>query len=288
MREGLGLPPLERRVGQAAHDFVQAAAGGEVVLSRAEKDLTGSPDRAVALAGPAEGRCWTGAWTTAGKRSRRTGTGGPGRRLSTCRRPAATAEQPKPSPPVAARPRKLSVSDIGLWMTNAYALYARRILMLKPLEPLEGDPEAGGSRHHHPRALEGFVRTHPDGLPEDALEQLRACGRKAFARFNQRPQVQALWWPRFLEAAAWVVAVEKARRDALERVLAEVRGELVIEGLAGPFCLTRARRPAGASRGRRCGDRRLQDRQAARQIRDGTGPGAAAGAGRCHLRSGGL
>ena len=55
MRESLGLPPLERRVGQAAHDVVQAAAGGEVVLSRAEKDLDGAAHRAVPLAGAAEG-----------------------------------------------------------------------------------------------------------------------------------------------------------------------------------------------------------------------------------------
>ena len=43
MRETLGLPPVERRIGLAAHDFVAAAGAGQVVLSRAEKDAQGSP-----------------------------------------------------------------------------------------------------------------------------------------------------------------------------------------------------------------------------------------------------
>jgi ATP-dependent helicase/nuclease subunit B len=43
MREALGLVPVERRIGLAAHDFVQAACAPQVVLSRAEKDAQGNP-----------------------------------------------------------------------------------------------------------------------------------------------------------------------------------------------------------------------------------------------------
>ena len=43
MREALGLAAVERRIGLAAHDFVQAACAPEVVLSRAEKDAQGNP-----------------------------------------------------------------------------------------------------------------------------------------------------------------------------------------------------------------------------------------------------
>ena len=43
MRQALGLSPVERRIGLAAHDFVQAACAGHVVLSRAEKDAEGNP-----------------------------------------------------------------------------------------------------------------------------------------------------------------------------------------------------------------------------------------------------
>ena len=43
MRQALGLSPVERRIGLAAHDFVQAACARDVVLSRAEKDAQGNP-----------------------------------------------------------------------------------------------------------------------------------------------------------------------------------------------------------------------------------------------------
>ena len=237
MRGSLGLPPLEQRIGQAAHDFVQAAAGGEVVLSRAKKDLDGSPTvpsrwlvRLKALidgkaAEPGEldeddvWRDWASSLDLP------TGVPSPER-------------QPKPKPPLEARPRSLSVSDVGLWMNNPYALYAKRILQLKPLDALEGDPGAGdrGTMIHD--ALERFVRAYPEGLPEQPLARLRECGQKAFARFNQRPQVRALWWPRFMQAARWVVAVEEALRADIRTILAEVSGDLVIETPVAPFRLT--------------------------------------------------
>ena len=37
MREALGLPPPERRIGLSAHDFAQAACAPEVVLVHAER-----------------------------------------------------------------------------------------------------------------------------------------------------------------------------------------------------------------------------------------------------------
>ncbi|MGI9501824.1 MAG: double-strand break repair protein AddB, partial [Geminicoccaceae bacterium] len=236
MRENLDLPPLERRIGQAAHDFVQAAAGGEVVLSRAEKDLDGSPtvpsrwlvrlkallQGAGAEAAIEETAVWQD-WALS---------------LDLPNDRPRPEPQPKPKPPLTARPRKLSVSDVGLWMNNAYGLYARRILQLKPLEALEADPGAGDRGTIIHEALERFVRSYPRELPDDPLRDLRACGRKAFARFVQRPQVLALWWPRFLEAAGWVAALETELRADISKIVAEVNGELIIDAPGGPFRLT--------------------------------------------------
>ena len=85
MRQALGLSPVERRIGLAAHDFVQAACARDVVLSRAEKDAQGNPDRALPLAGaprdPARGR--------GGPAGRGPRIGAPGRARSTMWRPRA-------------------------------------------------------------------------------------------------------------------------------------------------------------------------------------------------------
>jgi ATP-dependent helicase/nuclease subunit B len=236
MREQLGLPPVERRTGLAAHDFVQAASAAEVVLSRAEKDVQGAPTVAsrwlvrlqTLLAAPTAGAALasTGPWRAWAEQLEAV-AGVPG--------PVA---QPAPRPPLAARPRRLSVSDVGTWMSDPYELYAKRILRLKPLDALDADPgalERGIIVHH---ALERFVRQYPAALPADAEQQLHRLGREVFAPYVHRPRVRAVWWPRFLEVARWVIAQERLRRPGLVEVMAEVTGELELAAPGGAFVLT--------------------------------------------------
>ena len=232
MRQALGLGPVERRIGLAAHDFVQAACAREVVLSRAEKDAQGNPTVPcrwlvrieTLLAGVgvqrAEDPDW-GAWA------------------STLEHVATARPEPRPAPvpPVAARPRQLSVSDIGLWMKDPYDLYAKRIGSLPRLELLEADPgalERGNIIH---KALERFVRAYPHELPIDAERRLLDVGRELFEQFSHRPQVMALWWPRFERVAAWVVAKERARRAGAVEIKVEAKGLLRLTAPAGEFQL---------------------------------------------------
>jgi ATP-dependent helicase/nuclease subunit B len=138
---------------------------------------------------------------------------------------------------VGARPRELSVSDVGLWMKDPYDLYAKRILGLAPLEALEADPgalERGNVIH---KVLERFVRAYPDELPADAERRLLDLGRELFEEFSHRPQVMALWWPRFERIAAWVVEQERARRAGAMEILVEVRGLLELDAPAAKFRL---------------------------------------------------
>jgi ATP-dependent helicase/nuclease subunit B len=232
MREALGLTPVERRIGLAAHDFVEAASAKDVVLSRAEKDAQGNPTvpcrwlvrLETLLAGVGTHRAaetdWR-AWTRALDHV-----------------PTARPEpRPAPAPPLAARPRELSVSDVGLWMKDPYDLYAKRILALGPLEALEADPgalERGNVIH---KVLERFVRAYPDALPADAERRLLDLGRELFEEFSHRPQVMALWWPRFERIAAWVVEQERARRAGAVEILVEVRGLLELPAHAAKFRL---------------------------------------------------
>src|SRR5207253_3671712 len=85
------------------------------------------------------------------------------------RRPSPPAA---PCPPLAARPRQLSVTQIEAWIRDPYAIYARHILGLRALDDLDVDPgraELGISVHE---ALGRFIARHPQGLPlfpEDEL-----------------------------------------------------------------------------------------------------------------------
>jgi ATP-dependent helicase/nuclease subunit B len=241
MREALGLSPALQRIGLAAHDFVEAACANEVVLSRAEKDAQGSPTvpsrwlvrLQTLLASTGVDHTREPDWSSWARAVDRVPTVRP-------------EPRPAPMPPVDARPRELSVSDIGLWMKDPYALYAKRILGLEPLDDLEADPgalERGIVIH---RALERFVNAHHDGLPDDAEQRLLAFGRELFEDFSHRPQVMALWWPRFEQIARWVIEQERGRRARSIEIRAEVGGMLEVHGVlevqdSGPAFRLKAR-----------------------------------------------
>ena len=235
MRERFGLPSLDESVGAAAQDFALAAAAPEVLLTRALR-VDGAPTvparflsrldtllKGSGLALPGGmALSWRG-WAEAIDRPDA---------IAPCRRP-------EPCPPLSARPRKLSVTAIEMWMRDPYALYARRILRLDPLDPLDADPGAAerGQIIHH--ALDLFIRRHPDRLPDDALDALLATGRQAFAEVMGHPSAAAFWWPRFERIAAWFIAFEHdRRRDGVRPVATEISGWIDIETAGAPFRLT--------------------------------------------------
>jgi ATP-dependent helicase/nuclease subunit B len=227
MRRDFGLPPLELRIGQSAHDFAQAFAAPEVILTRAARS-DGTPTvpsrwlqrldvTLTALGAPA---LPTGPW------------------LDYVRAldapPAYRAmPMPRPCPPLDKRPRKLSVTRIETLRRDPYAIYARHILGLRVLDPLDKpvDPAERGTIIH--AALEKFVETYPADLPADAYEKLLAEGRKAFGILLEDPAIERFWWPRFEQLADWVIDLEKTRRPLLAQIGTEVQGYLTLSGFAG-------------------------------------------------------
>ncbi len=143
-----------------------------------------------------------------------------------------------PRPGAARRPDKLSVTQIEAWRRNPYAIYARHILRLKALDPLDQDPGAAdlGSAVHE--ALHEFTSRFPHALPTDALELLRAEGEAAFRPWLDRPNVWAFWQPRFQRIAAWWLRQERERRPLLTSIDTELTGELVLPNSVPPFTLT--------------------------------------------------
>ena len=235
MRRSLGLASPERRIGQAAHDFAQAwCSAPQLMLTRALR-VEGAPtvpsrwllrlDSLLRLIGIEPETLHAGIWL--GWQAELDQPG-----------PVVPARPPAPRPPVAARPQRLSVTEIETWIRDPYAIYARRILRLDPLDPIDADPNAADRGSFIHEALEKFVKAFPDGLPADAKDRLLELGRQAFGEFLDRPSVRAFWWPRFERIAGWFVEKETARRPLLAESFAEAKGELLIE-LPGcrPFTL---------------------------------------------------
>lgn len=235
MRHRLGLLSPERQTGIAAHDFFQALGAPEVVLTRAAR-AGGAPtlpsrwllrlDTALAAAGLDGNRLLAREapllWQAA--------LDAPSRR-----RPHPA---PAPRPPVSARPRRLSVTEIETWMRDPYAIYARRILNLTRLDPIDADPGAADRGQFIHAALDRFVTDFPGALPADAVAQLLRIGADCFGEALSRPGIWAFWWPRFVRIAGWFVEMETGRRPLLAESLTERCGRLEIEGPSGPFTVT--------------------------------------------------
>jgi ATP-dependent helicase/nuclease subunit B len=233
MRKALGLEQPERAIGLSAHDFATLAAGPRVVLTRSRK-VEGSPavasrwlqrliqlTRGLKLEERLSPPCDYCAIASALSEPRQT----------------PRMQRPAPTPPVAARPRRLSVTEIETWLRDPYAIYAKHILKLKPLDPLDaeiGVLERGTNIH---KALEMFVRAFPDGPTEDAERHFAEIADRVFAQNNIPKSVLAIWRPRFIRAASWFVDIERSRRMDIVRAHVELRGEMKFASPGGEFCL---------------------------------------------------
>jgi ATP-dependent helicase/nuclease subunit B len=234
MRAAIALPSPEELVGQAAHDFVMTACAAPLAILSVPRRRDGAP-------------CVPARWITrleallAGQDRRLTEHPAVAwaRALDLPDAPRAVAP-PRPCPPVALRPRKLSVTEIETWLRDPYAIYARHILSLRALAPIDEATDAAdyGSIVH--AALHGFLQGVGAAWPADARALLADAMDGALARAGLRPALFAWWRPRLGRIAAWVAETEADRRARQRPVAlrAEVRGEYVLTAPAGPFLLT--------------------------------------------------
>ena len=229
MRLALGLSPPERRIGQTAHDFAQALGAPEVVLTRARK-RDGKPtvpsrflERMRAFAGDP---VWRGLGRKGGRFLALAAALDAPRRVAPLRRPA-----PRPGPK--RFPRSLSVTEVETLIRDPYAIYARHVLRLTPLDPTGALPNLAerGSIVHD--VLAAFATDHPGPLPADAAGDLRRRGRAAFEPIRSAfPDLHALWWPAFERMIDPFLDWEAVRRERFASRHVERHGRIEIP-LAG-------------------------------------------------------
>jgi ATP-dependent helicase/nuclease subunit B len=224
MRHELGLDLPERRIGLSAHDFAQLLGADEVILSHAAK-AGGAPAVASRFLHRMEAVAGADRWKaarTAGQKYVQFAS------LLDAPDKVVPVAQPAPRPPRAVRPLRMSVTAIEDWLRDPYTIYARYILRLVPLDPVDMPLSAAdrGSAIHD--TIGEFTQSFAGALPDDAAGVLRGIGEKYFAPLMERPEARALWWPRFLRIARWFADWERARRDHLAGIEAEISGEIPI------------------------------------------------------------
>ncbi len=215
MRDKAGLLLPERRIGLSAHDFQQAVGAPDVWLTRATRsdDAETVPSRWLnrltnLLQGlPGQG----GPEALSGMQSR----GQQWLRWSEQLEDAPRinpAPRPSPRPPVSTRPRRLSVTEIKRLIRDPYAVYAKHVLRLKPLDPLVQAPDAllRGIVIHE--ILEHFVK---DSVLDSALLTRENFLKRAESLLDQHvawPTARKLWLARLERIADEFLSAEAARR----------------------------------------------------------------------------
>jgi double-strand break repair protein AddB len=212
---GLRLP--DRVIGLSAHDFQQAAMAPEVWLTRArrnaETDTVPSRwlNRLVNLldGASAETKAALDAMKDRGKDY-----------IALAERVLSPTEnipfepRPAPAPPAAARPDTLSVTEVETLIRDPYAIYAKRVLRLRALDPLRSDPDArlrGNILHD---ILHRFVDQTRAGLPDRAAAEalLMQITDEELAKAAPFPAVRLLWRARIARVAGVILDTETALR----------------------------------------------------------------------------
>ena len=212
MRRDFGLPEPESRIGRVAADFLYGTcAAPDVVLSSAQR-RGGAP-------------CVPARWLTRLETFLR-GQGN----LALARSPAADwaasldmpegtavpCTRPAPAPPAALRPRRLSVSDARLLIADPYAFYAKTMLRLRALDPLDQDVGAIDYGNLVHETLRGFLTALGTTWPGEAAA-IAAWEKAADAALQvhaSHPAIIAFWGPRLGNIGRFVVDEEHKLREA--------------------------------------------------------------------------
>ena len=232
MRKAAGLLLPERRIGLSAHDYQQAVAAPRVILTRAIRGaeaetvparwlnrlanlMSGLPDRD----GPQALDLMRGRglhWLTLATRFDHVD-------------PVPPALRPSPRPPVEARPKRLSLTEVGRLVRDPYAIYARHVLRLSKLDPLrpEADPRLRGVVLHE--ILETFIKR---GGTDRAT--LLATADEVLAARVAWPLARTVWRARIAKAADAFLRYSSSTGGT--PVLLEEKGATPIAGL--DFALT--------------------------------------------------
>ena len=227
-RPELGLNDPEDRIGLAAHDFAQLACSPHVYMLVAERR-----DDAPAIASRWVWRLQTliqGALGTdlAKELLQPDETNDPRhwiKALDPTKPLPSSIARPKPTPPIEARPKRLSVTRIDTLQRDPYAIYAEQILKLNVLDPLGGPlgPAERGTATH--AALEAF---EADNTPKSEAHlmalleaSLKDAGMQADAIAANRAPLQ--------QTVAWYLDWRAARLPDIADLKLESSGKLDLQ-----------------------------------------------------------
>ncbi len=218
MRDKLGLPSQDARIGLAAHDFAQLANAPNVVLTRSLR-REGSPTLASRW-------LWRLKTLVQGAKTELESANTYLAYAKKLDEPAEiTPVKPvQPRPPSDKRLTQISVTQVETLIRDPYAVYARRILKLDHLDPIgaEAGPAERGTAVH--RAIERFG----DGSDPAELSRLldEELGWHGIA-----PERRAADRERLLTSISALIAWFNERNSSGATIYREKYGKMPVDGV---------------------------------------------------------
>lgn len=218
MKTTIGLEPPERRIGQLAHDFQMACGTRRLILTRAMRKgatptvasrwlqrllAVGGKDFAARLRENGHDyHQWAGMLDQGVTQS--------------------LAKRPEPKPPAEQQPRSYSFSEVTRLRRDPYAVYARRILRLQPIDPFNRDPGAAerGTLYH--KIVERFVRAKLDATSPQAQTEMSRILNEAFDEQALPAHIDIVWRPRFAAVGKAFIDWEAGRQQDVRKSFTEL------------------------------------------------------------------
>ena len=237
MRKDAGLRLPERKIGLSAHDYQQLVCQKNVWISRSIRSndaetvpsrwinrllnlLNGLPkqDGPVALEHMRKrGAFWLELTDKIDN--------------AYCEVSFEPAMRPAPCPPIDARPKSLAVTDFRTLIRDPYSIYAKHILRLRRLNPLNATPDARmrGTVIH--KVLEIYFREWPS-IPVDLhREKFTEILEDNLHNSVPWPSTRVFWRNRLEQVICWLIDGEVERRKNAEPIGFEASGQLEIPNL---------------------------------------------------------
>ena len=232
MKTEIGLEPPERRIGQSAHDFVEGLGTRKLLLTRALRQ-GGAPS--VASRFLQRLLAVTGRDIADAMRVRGAGYLGYVALIDDTPEAArqAFASRPAPTPDADRQPRRYSFSEVTKLRRDPYAVYARHVLKLDPLDPFNEDPGVldRGNIYHAivQRFIESGIEPHGGAAESHIIEIVH----QVFEEWTLPAHVDAVWRSRAVEMAKRFLEWEAGRRPLIARSMVEQSAYLqVTEAMA--------------------------------------------------------
>ena len=236
MRREAGLLSPEREIGLSAHDYQQAAAAPRVILSRARRDddaetvpsrwLNRLTNLMTGLSGEDVGS------PLAKMRERGTRYLDLAGQLDLPSGDPSPESRNAPAPPVAARTKSYTVTDIEKLIRDPFAIYARYSLKLQPLNPLKAEPSAAmrGTVFH---AIVERLLNEPLGDAATDVTRFLEIADKVLHTTVPWPSVRRQWFGHLSAIAQDFIEQEISRQKSSRPLGQEIKGLVTLP--SSPF-----------------------------------------------------